>query len=1152
MADTDIEGCFVIANALKSQGVKFVFGIVGIPVIEACVSHSINPSEVIAQACMAVGLRYIGFRNEQSASYAASAVGFMTGRPAVCLCVSGPGMIHAIAGMANAQENAWPVIVIGGSSEMAQDAMGAFQEFPQVEAARLYSKYTARPGSIKQIPHIVEKAIRESMYGRPGAVYIDIPANYVTGRTDVSKVSYPPIAPGPPKAMADPAMIEKAAMVLAKAKSPLVIVGKGAAAAFAEHEVKRLIEGTNLPFLPTPMGKGVVDDDHPLCVSAARSSALKGADVIVLLGARLNWILHFGQAPRFMKGVKIIHVDIKPEEMGNNVYGAQTVPLFGHLQLVTQQLSDALLRHQFMFKAAEPWWKEMNQKCLANKNTTAALFKDEALPMSYYRVYAVIKDLMPENCMFVSEGANTMDIGRTIISQHKPRARLDAGSFGTMGVGVGFAIAAAAVYPEKRTICIQGDSAFGFSGMEIETASRAKLPIIFVIINNNGITMGMDEATLATYPPGKQLPSTVLGINTRYDKMADAFGGKGYYCNTPIEVEKAFKAALADTSCIHVINITISTNTSRKAQEFTWYDDCFLIRLIGSHLEICQSWQEQEVECQTLIDLIGDGLKGHQLQIPVGKAAFLPTTLKQESRIVVSVGDDVYIETQIKYAKPILARRMLFLARAIETIQAKIEGFESLRNKVLREPSPKPVPRAPVPMVGKPEFLAQIEAATKARFIPVDEEELKSRPGLVSAGIQQGTIGDETFMDIHEEYTDWADIRYASDQVIAEESKQQAAERQRLRLHDGRALQKKHFEEPPLPTESARSKDKDKPRLKKQVSFSELPSLNDSPPRTIESAKPESPLAHVKSPADIYKLMSKFASLSTSVNDAKGVLVSSPTEVQKPVQASVASPKPTKPIIKNVKNSVVSLKPSSPSSSSSIVTKQPRIPAAELIMKKQVQEVESPTQPPPMEPFDDDSLDYDVSTADILALAQEIIPASMVGGMPKGRGKQPGSNQLKGNDNDEAEDEEEEIDNDDYDDSNEDDYDDYDDEYEKEDEQWYAQEITQGIKRELAEYEEAYFDQVVREDQDSDAEESVAFPPDYSPPLTQPPKLKSTYIKSKNNSATLSSANGKLEATVYPMVVERTTEQIDRKPEDTVSTTAPVSRFKQQRQSLNS
>ncbi len=546
-----IDGATLIARSLKQQGVEVMFGIVGFPVFG------------IAFAAQREGIKYVGMRNEQSASYAAAAVGYLTGRPGACLVVSGPGMIHAIAGLSNAWANCWPMIVIGGASITYQDGQGAFQEAPQVESARLYTKWTARPDSALRIPAFIEQAVRTSIYGRPGAVYLDFPDDLIAAKVDEAEVSFPARCPEPPRPHAEPSEIARAIELLRTAERPLVIIGKGAAYSRAEDEVRAFIEATQLPFLSSPMGKGVVPDEHPLSVAPGRALALGEADVVVLLGARLNWIMHFGLPPRFADNVKTIQIDIAAEEIGRNVPAA--VGLVGDLKSIVGQLNDALEKTPFKFPADAPWRAILNEKVETNKQSVRAMMDDESVPMGYYRVFREIQEQAPPGSIIQAEGAQTMDISRSVLMHDEPRLRLDAGSFGTMGVGLGQAIAAAVVHPDKQVICVEGDSAFGFSGMEVETACRYKLNIVFVIVNNNSIGGGIKELPLDRFAA----PPSGYTIDAGYEKMIEGFGGKGYKVRTPEEFSAAFKQAL-DDEMPSIINVLIDPSARAKPQKFAW------------------------------------------------------------------------------------------------------------------------------------------------------------------------------------------------------------------------------------------------------------------------------------------------------------------------------------------------------------------------------------------------------------------------------------------------------------------------------------------------------------------------------------------------------------------------------------------------------
>ncbi|XP_050666141.1 2-hydroxyacyl-CoA lyase 1 isoform X2 [Leptidea sinapis] len=560
-----IDGNNILAESLKKQGVEYVFGIVGIPVIETSL------------AFQSVGIKYVGMRNEQAACYAAQAVGYLTGKPGVCLAVSGPGLLHCIGGMANAQVNCWPLLVIAGSCPEDHEGIGGFQEWLQVESSRQYCKYAVRPPSQKLIPLHVERAVRTACAGRPGVAYLDMPATLLMGEVDEEKVSLDYYNAGPlTLAHPDPALVEKAADLLSKAERPLVIVGKGAAYGRAEEALRKLVDDTKIPFLPTPMGKGVVPDESPQCVSAARTQALLKADVVLLLGARLNWMLHFGQSPRYAPDCKIIQVDISPEEFHNSV--RSEVAVHSDIKPFVEALTQRLSNKKFSLQRDGAWWQGLKEKQKKNTEFVEAQANDKSVPLNYFAVFKTVQANIPKDSIIVSEGANTMDIGRGLLLNNLPRHRLDAGTFGTMGVGPGFAVAAAMYCrdyePNKRVICVEGDSAFGFSGMEVETMFRYKLPVIIIIVNNSGIYGGFDKEMLRDMQSagdvGQCTPPTALSSEVRYEKMMEMFGSSGYLCRTVEDIEKAIKESIKLTDRPSIINILISPQANRKPQTFNW------------------------------------------------------------------------------------------------------------------------------------------------------------------------------------------------------------------------------------------------------------------------------------------------------------------------------------------------------------------------------------------------------------------------------------------------------------------------------------------------------------------------------------------------------------------------------------------------------
>lgn len=547
-----INGATLMARCLKQQGVEYMFGVVGFPV---------GP---IAEAAQQAGIKYYGMRNEQSASYAAQAVGYLTGRPGACLVVSGPGVVHGLAGLANAQQNCWPMILIGGASAVRQNGMGAFQEERQVMIATPFCKFAHAVEHTDRIPFYVEMAVRYSIYGRPGACYLDMPDDIILGEVDEDKVQMAATVADPPRMQAPESEVERALDVLESAQRPLVIVGKGMAWSRAEEEVRAFVERTQVPFLASPMGKGVMDDTHPLSVGAARSHALQEADVIYLLGARLNWIMHFGKPPRFNRDVRIVQLDIAAESISQNV--PAEVGLVGDGKAIMGQLNKGLENRQWFYPKDTPWRAAIAAKAEANAKQIAPQAADDSAPMNYYRAFKDISAMLPDDAVIIGEGANTMDIGRTQMPNKAPRLRLDAGSYGTMGIGMGFVIAAAVVHPDRPIVSVSGDAAIGFSGMEIETACRYNLPVKIIVLNNGGIGSGIE----ALPDDRLSIPPRVMSIGSGYEKLMEAFGGRGWYVEDPKDLRKALDEMMAHPGP-GLVNVKLAPTAGRKPQQFGWH-----------------------------------------------------------------------------------------------------------------------------------------------------------------------------------------------------------------------------------------------------------------------------------------------------------------------------------------------------------------------------------------------------------------------------------------------------------------------------------------------------------------------------------------------------------------------------------------------------
>ncbi len=527
------DGFHLVVDALKANDIDTIYGVVGIPITD------------LARVAQASGIRYIGFRQETSAGNAAAAAGFLTRRPGVCLTVSAPGFLNGLAALANATTNCFPMIQISGSSDRAMVDLqrGDYGELDQRNAARPFVKAAYRIGRVEDIGRGVARAIRTAISGRPGGVYLDIPGDVLGQAMDAAAAAdtvWRVVDPAP-RQLPAPEAVDRALGVLARAQRPLIVLGKGAAYAQADNVIREFVEATGIPFLPMSMAKGLLPDSHPQSVAAARSLAIARADAVLLVGARLNWLLGHGESPQWSADAKFIQVDIAASEFDSNRPIA--APLAGDIGSVMSALLDGVSTHQIV--ASTQWTSELADRKATNDAKMRRRLAENPHPMRFYNALSAIRSVLqskPE-VYVVNEGANALDLARNVIDMEAPRHRLDTGTWGVMGIGMGYAIAAA-VETGKPVVAIEGDSAFGFSGMEIETICRYRLPVTVVILNNGGVYRG-DEIAAGTAASGMDPAPTVLNARARHELMAEAFGGKGYHVTTPSELEKALTEALA-------------------------------------------------------------------------------------------------------------------------------------------------------------------------------------------------------------------------------------------------------------------------------------------------------------------------------------------------------------------------------------------------------------------------------------------------------------------------------------------------------------------------------------------------------------------------------------------------------------------------------
>jgi oxalyl-CoA decarboxylase len=523
------DGFHLVVDALKANDIETVYGLVGIPITD------------LARTAQAGGLRYIGFRHEGSAGNAAAAAGFLTRRPGVCLTTSGPGFLNGLPALANATTNCFPMIQISGSSGRAIVDLqrGDYQDIDQLNAARPFVKAAYRIARVEDIGRGVARAIRTAISGRPGGVYLDIPGDVLGQAMEVTAAaaSIWRIVDPAPRQLPAPEAVDRALDFLAAARRPLIVLGKGAAYSQADNAIREFVENTGIPFLPMSMAKGLLPDRHPQSAAAARSLAIARADAVLLVGARLNWLLGHGESPQWSRDAKFIQIDIAASEFDSNQ--PIEAPLAGDIGSVMSALLDGMAAKPVA--APAQWTGEIAERKARNDAKMRERLVQDPHPMRFYNALGAIRSVLQRNpdVYVVNEGANALDMTRNVIDMELPRHRLDTGTWGVMGIGMGYSIAAA-VETGQPVVAIEGDSAFGFSGMEIETICRYRLPITVVILNNGGVYRG-DEATTGAADPAP----TVLNAGARHELLAEAFGGKGYHVTTPTELEAALTEALA-------------------------------------------------------------------------------------------------------------------------------------------------------------------------------------------------------------------------------------------------------------------------------------------------------------------------------------------------------------------------------------------------------------------------------------------------------------------------------------------------------------------------------------------------------------------------------------------------------------------------------
>jgi thiamine pyrophosphate-dependent acetolactate synthase large subunit-like protein len=514
-----LRGEEIIARCFQQEGVDAIFFMMG------------GPTSGTAGACLDLGMKGIYVRHEQAAAMMAHAYSRITGKPGICIAPMGPGVANLVTGLANAQADASPVIAIGGSAPMRGWTLDTFQEMDQVPMMRPIVKSAYRVDLAYRIPEYIAIAFREALDGKRGPVYLDLPADVLAAKVDEDKINW---VKGKYRTDArpagDPVLVRQAVDLLAEARKPLILTGSGVLWSRAEEALRAFVDVTGIPFFTTPQGRGVVAEDHPRSFPGARSTAFREADVVLVIGARANSMLSFLRPPRFSPTAKFINVNVDGREIGHN--RDFEIGIIGDAKMVLQQLT-AEAKGRFHPNEETPWISQLSAKHRSNLERNSPLLHSENIPIHPLRLCNEVKEVISRDTILVVDGHEILNFARQSIPIYQPRHSLNAGPHGCMGVGIPFGIGAKVAAPDKPVVVLSGDGAFGWNGMEMDTAIRHKLNITVVVSNNAGFTSRKTGGTV-----GRE-----LGYQ-RYDKLVEALGGYGEFVDKPGEIRAALKRAM--------------------------------------------------------------------------------------------------------------------------------------------------------------------------------------------------------------------------------------------------------------------------------------------------------------------------------------------------------------------------------------------------------------------------------------------------------------------------------------------------------------------------------------------------------------------------------------------------------------------------------
>lgn len=544
-------GSALLGKALKRQGVDTMFYLMGGPMLAA------------ESACITEGIRSIDVRHEQAAAMMAHAYARVKNCPGVCLTASGPGTLNLGTGLATSLQDCTPVVALGGASSLSEFGTGAFQEFDQVAAMKPLVKWADRVLEARRIPELIDKAFTIAMSGKPGPVYLDLPGDLLYKTIEESSVVWPGLRETSfmGRSSGDPVAVDETLALLKKAKKPVIISGSGVLWSEAARALTKLVDLTGIPFYSTPQGRGAVPEDHPYCYLNSRTQAFREADLFLIVGTRINYVLSHLQAPRFNAEAKIVRIDVDPAEVA--LTPRLDVGLVGDARRVLEQLAQACTGHIKVDDFAD-WRKTLSEGHARRSSAQESLLSSDQTPIHPLRLCKEVRDFIDRDAVLVVDGQEILNFGRQSIPSFRPGRRINSGTFGTMGVGLPYALGAQVALPDTQVICLHGDGSLGMNFMEMDTAVRHKIPVITVVSLNGGWTSD----------PQKLKPGRELGL-TRYHDMASALGCFSVYVEDPKQIRPALEEArkAARQGIPSLINVRTDPNAQATTAKFTTFYD---------------------------------------------------------------------------------------------------------------------------------------------------------------------------------------------------------------------------------------------------------------------------------------------------------------------------------------------------------------------------------------------------------------------------------------------------------------------------------------------------------------------------------------------------------------------------------------------------